>query len=206
MTRGSLYGFKKQQLHQIVKKTMEEMNIEKYAQRKYGTLSGGQKRRCDIARALIHQPKVLFLDEPTTGLDPQTRKEVWKTIYNLKKRNHMTVFLTTHYMEEAIDADNIVIIDEGRIVAQGTPQNLRQRYTKDKFKITPQKDVNLYEKLLSYYPQCYTQGTEIIIPLNTTLEALDILNHYKKYILDFEVSKGSMDDVFLEITGKELYK
>lgn len=202
ITRSSLYFHKKDKLKDIVYSIMKEMGIENIKDRLYGTLSGGQKRRCDIARALIHQPRILFLDEPTTGLDPQTRNEVWKTITQLQKKNNMTIFLTTHYMEEAMNADYVVVMDEGKIVAKGTPLQLRKQYTKDKLKLIP-KDKTCVEKLKETYIYQY-DGREVTVMLENTFEALPLLNKYINEIEDFEVIRGNMDDAFIEITGKEL--
>nr|HPJ23995.1 ATP-binding cassette domain-containing protein [Bacillota bacterium] len=136
-TRGSFYGLTKTELSERIVAAMEVTGITDLANRKYGNLSGGQRRRTDIARALIHKPKILFLDEPTTGLDPQTRKNVWETIKKLQEKENMTVFLTTHYMEEADEADFVVIIDEGKIAAKGTPTELKDVYSRDSLRIKP---------------------------------------------------------------------
>ena len=201
--RGSLYGLKKDELKNAVSKIMKEMNIERYSKRFYGTLSGGQRRLVDFARALLHQPKILFLDEPTTGLDPQTRRKVWKKIYELKKQTNMTVFLTTHYMEEATLADYLVIMDDGKIVAQGTPTEICRKYTKDKLKIVL-KDMDIYEELVSQFSVYPKGGSEITILLNQVFDALSILETYKHKIKDFEIIRGSLEDAFVKITGKEL--
>ena len=131
MTRASFYGGTRAEIKERVEKAMDVVKITDLANRPYGKLSGGQRRRADIARALIHQPDILFLDEPTTGLDPQTRKSVWETIQHLQESMGMTVFLTTHYMEEAASADYVVVIDNGTIVAKGTPLELKDRYATD---------------------------------------------------------------------------
>lgn len=202
--RGALYGLRGKALQKAIDDIIKTMHIEKYAHRLYGTLSGGQKRKCDIARAFIHQPQILFLDEPTTGLDPQTRQEVWNTIYHLQEKYHLTIFLTTHYMEEAMSADYVIIMDEGKIVARGTPLQLRKQYTKDKLTmISYNSDILkwLQEKQLPYIQN----DSEIIVFIQNTFEALPIINHCQPYIEDFEVTRGSMDDVFIQITGKELH-
>ena len=136
-TRGSFYGLQKEVLNERVKNALEITGIMELSSRKYGSLSGGQKRRADIARALLNAPRILFLDEQTTGLDPQTRKNVWQTIIRLQKEENMTVFLTTHYMEEADMADYVVIIDNGEIAAKGTPSFLKDEYSNDILKIKP---------------------------------------------------------------------
>lgn len=202
--RAALYGLKGKELQKAINDIMNTMHIEKYAHRLYGTLSGGQKRKCDIARAFIHQPQILFLDEPTTGLDPQTRQEVWNTIYNLQKKYQLTIFLTTHYMEEAMSADYVIIMDEGEIVARGTPFQLRKQYTRDKLTMISNHHF-IQEWLKEKNIQYIQNGTEITAFIQNTFEALPILNHCQKYIEDFEVTRGSMDDVFIQITGKELH-
>ncbi|MDD4774041.1 MAG: ABC transporter ATP-binding protein, partial [Eubacteriales bacterium] len=130
--RGGFYGLKGNKLREAVDQTVKITGINEIIKRPYGKLSGGQRRRCDIARALINTPKILFLDEPTTGLDPQTRKIIWETITALQKQNDMTIFLTTHYMEEAATADYVIIIDDGEIAAKGTPSALKDKYTSDR--------------------------------------------------------------------------
>lgn len=200
LVKASLYGLKRDEQMSRVKNLIEIMDLQKYSHRKYGTLSGGQKRKCDIARALIHHPKILFLDEPTTGLDPQTRQEVWQLLLNLQRNNHITIFLTTHYMEEALYANHIVIMDEGKILEKGTPEQLRTKYTNNKLIIIP-KNPHLKDKIKYKY---ILQENKIIIFFTKTTDAITILNEFKDDILDFEMIRGSMDDVFIEITGKEI--
>lgn len=137
MTRASLYGGTKAEIKERVEKAMDAVKITDLANRSYSKLSGGQRRRTAIARALVHRPDILFLDEPTTGLDPQTRENVWETIQYLQKSMGMTVFLTTHYMEEAALADYVVVIDDGMIVAKGTPAELKSRYATDTLRFVP---------------------------------------------------------------------
>lgn len=137
MTRASLYGGTKAEIKERVEKAMDAVKITDLANRSYSKLSGGQRRRTAIARALVHRPDILFLDEPTTGLDPQTRENVWETIQHLQKSMGMTVFLTTHYMEEAALADYVVVIDDGMIVAKGTPAELKSRYATDTLRFVP---------------------------------------------------------------------
>jgi len=137
LTRGSIYGLSAKVVEANAAKAMKVTMIEDLALRRYGTLSGGQRRRTDIARALIHRPKILFLDEPTTGLDPQTRKSVWNMIEELRREEGMTIFLTTHYMEEAEKADYVIVIDDGEIAARGTPAELKDKYSTDALEIKP---------------------------------------------------------------------
>ncbi|MDD4502640.1 MAG: ABC transporter ATP-binding protein [Clostridia bacterium] len=202
--RGGLYNKDKAGLRQAVKETAEIMGITELLKRPYGKLSGGQKRRCDIARALINKPQILFLDEPTTGLDPQTRKSVWETIQKIQKDNNMTLFLTTHYMEEAAEADYVIVIDEGKISAKGTPSYLRETYAKDKLTLIC-KDTEKASSILN------TMGIDntivadcVYVELKNTLDALELVLRLKEFITGFEVTAGTMDDAFIGITGKEI--
>lgn len=202
--RGALYGLKGEGLTKAVKNAMSLVGIEAYAKRPYGKLSGGQRRRCDIARALIHTPKILFLDEPTTGLDPQTRKIVWETIQKLQEENKMTIFLTTHYMEEAAEADYVIVVDAGEIAAQGTPSDLREKYSGDKLKLFCKNDEKVKSVLEEKNIEYLTISDQILVHISHTLEALPILKECEPYIKGFEVIAGTMDDAFIGITGKEL--
>ena len=167
-------------------------------------LSGGQRRRADIARALVNTPEVIFLDEPTTGLDPQTRHHVWETINNLQQNNDMTVFLTTHYMEEAANADQVAIIDEGKIVATGNPAILKENYSTDRLMLVA-KDAEILRDLFDNKGIIYEQkGGQFIIKLRSTLHALPLLDLVKNNIVSFQVITGDMDDVFVNITGKAM--
>lgn len=186
MCRGILHGASKKEAKQQCAKLSEILKLDDIMKKKYKTLSGGQKRRCEIAAALMHTPKILFLDEPTTGLDPATRLDVWKTVEMLQKSEKMTVFLTTHYMEEAAGADQIIIMDHGNIITSGIPFELKERYAKDKLK--------LY----------YKTGETETIPMYSTLDALPVLETMKGRIEGFEVIQGNMDDVFLNAVGKNL--
>lgn len=197
--RGRLYRFSKNELEdnwQFVKRSLHLDDIE---QQRYGTLSGGQKRRADIARAIIHKPAILFLDEPTTGLDPKTRLFVWETIKRLQKELNMTIFLTTHYMEEAAVADEIVIMKQGQIVAQGTPDSLKERYASDQLSITF-TDETAGQHLLLEKGLAFTKKNSIFtVRIPSTMEALALLKKWEPMINSFEVMKGSMDDVFLRL-------
>lgn len=202
--RGGFYGLKGQALADAVKFASEVTDIADILKRPYGKLSGGQRRRCDIARSLINTPKILFLDEPTTGLDPQTRKSVWDTISGLQQKSDMTIFFTTHYMEEAANADFVIIIDNGQIVAKGTPAVLKEKYTKDKLCLVTadnKKVTDILDSLKTPYKQIADQ---IIVEILSTMEALPILEKCKDCITGFEVFNGTMDDVFIAITGKEI--
>ena len=202
--RGGFYGLRGKKLREAVAYTAETTGVTEILKRPYGKLSGGQRRRCDIARALINTPKILFLDEPTTGLDPQTRKYVWDTITDIRRKNDTTVFLTTHYMEEAACADYVIVIDKGDISAQGTPSELKEKYSNDRLIISSHNTTEieriLKEKAIAFTPQADT----LTIPLLNTLDSLPIIESCREFIESFEVVKGTMDDAFIAITGKEI--
>ncbi|MFA7560750.1 MAG: ABC transporter ATP-binding protein [Candidatus Izemoplasmatales bacterium] len=204
LTRGAFYGFSKEKLKERIEKALSVTGIENLTNRRYGTLSGGQKRRADIARALIHAPKILFLDEPTTGLDPQTRKNVWNTILNLQKQDNMTIFLTTHYMEEADKADYVVIIDNGEVVAKGTPSYLKDEFSNDLLKLKPKDDIKLEEYLKKSQINFVKETDLYTIKINESLASLKIVNDVKDNLLSFQVLNGTLDDAFINITGKEI--
>ncbi|MEA0552097.1 ABC transporter ATP-binding protein [Lysinibacillus irui] len=201
--RGRTYGLSKKQLAENYQFVSTYLHLEDIDKHKYGTLSGGQKRRADIARALIHRPQILFLDEPTTGLDPQTRQFVWQAIKQLQLETNMTVFLTTHYMEEAAVAHQVVVLKQGKIVAQGTPDALKTKYTYDSMALVfkhPIDGVKWLEELAIPYTEKQNIYT---IRLDSTLEALSLLKKAEPLISSFEVIKGSMDDVFIHIMAEE---
>ena len=165
-----------------------------------GKLSGGQRRRIDIARALLHRPKILVLDEPTTGLDPQTRKSIWNVIFELRKNENLTVFLTTHYMEEAAEADYVVIIDGGMTAAEGTPLELKNTYTGDFITLYGADEQTVKQMGAEYTP--VRDAYRIAVP--STKAATELILKYPEAFKDFEITKGKMDDVFLAVTGKDL--
>ena len=165
-----------------------------------GRLSGGQRRRIDIARALLHDPKILILDEPTTGLDPQTRKILWDVIEELRKKENMTVFLTTHYMEEADSADHVVILDGGKKIAEGSPLELKNKYSSDCITI-----YGLSEEDIKSIGAEYTFENNICrLTVSHTAEATELILKHPSLFKDYEITKGKMDDVFLNVTGKTL--
>lgn len=206
LMRGSLYGLRGEKLKKAADKAIAAAEVGDFQNRKYGKLSGGQRRRADIARALVNTPKILFLDEPTTGLDPQTRKNVWETIQRLQKETGMTVFLTTHYMEEAAEADYVVVIDNGQISARGTPSQLKEKYAGDFLKLVPKKES--YEKVLAILKEENRTITEsagtIRISISRTMDAIPLIERCKDDIESLEVLNGTMDDAFIAITGKEI--
>lgn len=195
--RGKFYRLTKGQLEENYQFVCETLHLKDIENKKYRQLSGGQKRRADIARAIIHKPSILFLDEPTTGLDPKTRKFVWSAIERLREETQMTIFLTTHYMEEAVLADDIVIMKEGRIIAQGSPQLLKEQYAKDQLilLLKDQGEQTLGQMHIPYKKRAET----FVITVDSTMDTLPILEKLKAEISSFEVIKGSLDDVFIEI-------
>ena len=199
-SRAALYGIVGEQFKERLKELTELLGFENLLQRTVGKLSGGQRRRIDIARALLHHPKILILDEPTTGLDPQTRKILWNVISSLRKNENMTVFLTTHYMEEAADADYVVIIDSGKIAAEGTPLELKNSYSGD-FAIVYGKEEDEI-KALGYPYEKIRDAFRISVP--NTAAATELIIKNPELFSDYEITKGKMDDVFLSVTGKKL--
>lgn len=202
-SRASLYGMTKKDINKRVNELSRVLDLEDILKRPYGKLSGGQRRRVDIARALINKPEILFLDEPTTGLDPQTRAQVWRIIHNLRKETGLTVFLTTHYMEETLDCDSIVILDSGNIVANDTPHNLKDNYSHSRLIWYTDKSGNNENILNGENLEFEYVGNTYNIKLENLSQATNLISKYKE-IDDYEVVKGNMDDVFLNVTGKKL--
>ncbi len=200
MTRGAYYGLNRSQIKTRLEPYMKDFEIEEIWNRKYEKLSGGQRRRVDIVRALINDPKILFLDEPTTGLDPKSRKIVWDHIMKLKKEKQLTIFLTTHYMEETADADEVKILEHGRIIASGTPAELKSRYASSRLVWYTEKSKSS-EDIISGYDYSYDADHYNI---KFTGSITDLLYRNSRLITDYEVIKGSMDDVFLNLTGREM--
>lgn len=202
--RAGLYFRDKNKIEQAVRNAAATVDVLGFIDRPYGKLSGGQRRRADIARALVQTPKILFLDEPTTGLDPQTRKSVWTMIQELKDKTGMTVFLTTHYMEEAAGSDYVIVIDRGEIAAKGTPAELKARFASDILRLVC-KDEQKLCAALNETACAYTQvADQMIVKLPDTMDALPIIEKCRAFIHGFEVLRGTMDDAFIAITGKEL--
>lgn len=197
-SRAALYGITGKAFEARLKELAELLDFSDLLNRTVGKLSGGQRRRIDIARALLHDPEILILDEPTTGLDPQTRMLLWNVVNTLRKQNGMTVFLTTHYMEEAADADYIVILDSGKIAAEGTALALKNKYTGDYITIYSETDCSDF----GYPTQALHDGVRICVP--DTQAATRLILTYPERFRDYEITKGKMDDVFLAVTGKAL--
>ncbi len=201
-SRGSYYGLSKKEIEKRLQPFADGFEMQDIWNRKYEKLSGGQRRRVDIMRALIHQPKILFLDEPTTGLDPKSRKIVWDYIHYLQKQQGMTIFLTTHYMEETRDADQVVILDKGEIVCSGTPAQLKSTYTSSKLIWYTEKKEGAEDVIRSISSRFTYDADHYTICVKDT--PTDFLYRNRDKILDYELIKGTMDDVFLNLTGKEL--
>src|SRR5690554_7626259 len=201
--RGALYLENKSKVAQRYDELALKLNLHEIENQKYKTLSGGQKRRVEIARALFSNPELLILDEPTTGLDPETRGIVWRLIEKLRTEKGITVFLTTHYMEEAANADYVVIIHKGKIVAEGTPSILKNEYSKDYFKLIPiDKDVLI--KYLEKSGRAYKKvADQYFIEIKNTKDAIDLIMEIKDNIKTFEVAKGTLDDVFVNVVGEQ---
>lgn len=199
-SRAALYGITGKEAKQRIAHLAELLEFKDILNRTFGKLSGGQKRRVDVARALLNNPKILILDEPTTGLDPEARKALWSVVTSLRKNQNMTVFLTTHYMEEAADADYVVILDSGKISAEGTPLELKNNYTGDFVTI-----YNVDEDKIKALGLPYENIRDAVrIAVKNTEEARDLIVKYPDLFTDFEITKGKMDDVFLAVTGKKL--
>ncbi len=202
LTRASLYGMSSAQAKKRMSELADILGFGEYKDRKYGKLSGGQRRKIDIARGLLHSPELLILDEPTTGLDPQTRRAVRDMIGEIRRTHGTTVFLTTHYMEEANDADDVVILDSGRIAAHGTPIELKENYSRDTVTIYAPRSESA-DKLFDGEKWSYDAGAyRAVVKDGAAAKAL--LDRCTPILGSFEVKKGDMDDVFLNVTGKSL--
>lgn len=204
LTYGALYIKSPKIVRERMAELVEILSLGDVLRQRFKTLSGGQKRKAEIARALFMSPEILFLDEPTTGLDPKTRAEVWGLIHRLKDENGLTVFLTTHYMEETALADNVAIIDKGRIIAVGSPAELKSQYTFDKLLITPKDADKLAKQLKELMIESQKTADTYTIKINNAIDSIDLLYKLKDNIRFYEVIKGSMDDVFLSVVGEKL--
>lgn len=199
-SRAALYGITGEAFRRRLTELSELLDFSDLLGRTVGKLSGGQRRRVDIARALLHKPEILILDEPTTGLDPQTRQLLWRVVQDLRRRERMTVFLTTHYMEEAADADYVVILDSGKIAAEGTPLELKNRYTGDFITL-----YGLTEEQIAHLGRSYERIRDAVrVEVPDTRAATEWILQSPELFHDYEITKGKMDDVFLTVTGKKL--
>lgn len=200
------YSIPKSETAERIQFVLKLVDLLDWKKSMVSSLSGGMKRRVEIARSLLHYPKVLFLDEPTTGLDPQTRAHIWEYIVKLQKEKGITIFLTTHYMDEAEICSKVAIMDAGKIVAMDTPYRLKQQYTKDKAYITTDDGEGL-EALLDQAGLIYKKKTGYYsVEVDNFPKLMDILSEQKATITDLEIKKGTLNDVFLEITGKDIRK
>lgn len=199
-SRAALYGIIGDEFKSRLDELSDLLDFKDLLKRSVSKLSGGQRRRIDIARALLHKPKILVLDEPTTGLDPQTRKILWNVISDLRKNEQMTVFLTTHYMEEAAEADFVVIIDSGKISAEGTPLELKNTYTGDFITVYGIDEATV--KKFGYEYEPIRDAYRVSVP--NTKAATELIIKHPEVFVDYEITKGKMDDVFLSVTGKKL--
>lgn len=199
-SRAALYGITGRDFKARLAELARLLDFEELLDRTLGKLSGGQRRRIDIARALLHRPEILILDEPTTGLDPQTRRLLWGVVQRLRREENMTVFLTTHYMEEAADADYVVILDSGRIAAEGTPLALKNTYTGDFITLYGVDEAALRPLGLP----CETLRDAVRVAVPDTAAATKLILEHPELFTDYEITKGKMDDVFLAVTGKKL--
>ena len=200
ISRAALYGIFGEELSQRISEVSRMLDLSEILDRPISHLSGGQRRRIDLARALIHRPKILILDEPTTGLDPKTRASLWQTISRLRSERGMTVLLTTHYMEEAAEADRVLIIDKGRIAAEGAPYELKTKYAEDYITVYTEDEESI--RALGYPYETVSGAYRIRVP--DTHVAREIILGSPEVFVDYEVTKGKMDDVFLAVTGKSM--
>ena len=198
--RAALYGIRGQALRRQLETLAALLDFEDLLRRPVGKLSGGQRRRIDIARALIHEPEILVLDEPTTGLDPQTRQLLWHIVEELRREQHLTVFLTTHYMEEAAGADHVIILDHGQVAAEGTPLSLKNAYTGDFVSLYHVEEAAVKALGAPYVP--LADGFRLSVP--DTAAATALIVQHPDLFRDYEITKGNMDDVFLAVTGRNL--
>lgn len=198
-SRAALYGIYGEEFKKRLAVLADNLAFKDFLNRPIGKLSGGQRRRVDVARALIHDPEILILDEPTTGLDPQTRNALWNFISDLRTKNGTTVFLTTHYMEEAADADYVIILNKGKIAAEGTPLQLKNAYTGDFITLygADEEEIKTLGSSYEKIPNGYR------LEVKSTAAATKLIVAHPEIFKDYEITKGKMDDVFLAVTGKK---
>lgn len=201
---GHFYGLTKSVTGERIDFVLELVDMTEWKKGMVSSLSGGMKRRVEIARSLLHFPKILFLDEPTTGLDPQTRKKIWEYMIKLQKEKNITIFLTTHYMEEAEISDKVAVMDNGKIIAYDTPSALKRQYAKDMAQITSSDDQAL-EALLNKYQLHFNKNNNIYsVEFDNLHSFLDMIKEHQLFIEDLEIKKGTLNDVFLELTGRDM--
>lgn len=199
--RSHMHFARKDQADRAAEEVIGLLKLEDVCKKKYGNLSGGYKRRVDIAKALLNWPDILFLDEPTTGLDVGTRKLIWDTIYKLQKERNMTIVLTTHYMEEAAKAEYVVVMRQGVIFDSGTPLELEKRYAYDRAYLLP-KDREAVMRYLGAHELSYSERDGVLtVRLDSVMDSTDMLVELKPYLDNFEVRNGSLEDVMLTVTS-----
>ncbi|WP_426461614.1 ABC transporter ATP-binding protein [Mycoplasma hafezii] len=207
LIRATMYDnyFKQQNLKvkKVVDDIIDEFQLNEIKKRPYGKLSGGQRRRVDIARALVHRPSILFLDEPTTGLDPSSRKLVWEILFKIQKERNLTILLTTHYMEEANNCQYAIIIEHGQKITEGTPSELKNEYSTTTLKIYSKRN----EELENYFQAINTdfeyQRNCYLIHFKKYNEAKEFVFKHQEILHDWELLKGTMDEVFLTVTKRK---
>ena len=206
LTRAAFYDLSRKKTDVRIRDLAGCLSMEEFLDKPYGRLSGGQRRKCDIARALIQRPKLLFLDEPTTGLDPQSRIDLWDTIQQIRKTEEMAIVLTTHYMEEADGVDRVAIIDEGKIACIDTPHNLKSNHSTDTLTLfVDEAEAPAVEGVLSGAGVEWTRDREVYRTSHARgLDVIELLSHLKPHIKSFEVHQGNMDSVFLSVAGRRL--
>lgn len=199
LVRGSFYGISSAALKQRIQSLSQSLELEEFLHRRYGQLSGGQRRRADIARALVNTPEILFLDEPTTGLDPASRQAIWELVQTLQKKAGTTVLLTTHYMEEAAEADYVVVMGHGNLLAKGTPPSLKTAFSHDSLRFEPHDMQAMCRELQRSALAFVQSGSELILSLTASTDALPLLERYGSGMKNFQVLQGSLDDAFITI-------
>jgi len=198
------YSVPKNEIKERIDFVLNLVDLTDWRKAPVGSLSGGMKRRVELARGLVHYPKVLFLDEPTTGLDPQTRANIWSYIYKLQKEKNITIFLTTHYMDEAEICNKVAIMDHGKIVAYDSPYNLEKKYTSNVTRIKV-SNMDLFIQYLEANSIKYKLSEDLFKIYSTNIkDILSMVSLFKDSITDFETTKGTLNDVFLAVTGKEI--
>jgi ABC-2 type transport system ATP-binding protein len=198
------YNVPKALINERVNFALKLVDLENRRGSTVESLSGGMKRRAEIARGLVHFPKVLFLDEPTTGLDPQTRANVWDYIHKLQQEQKITIFLTTHYMDEAEICNQVAIIDGGKIVAHDTPYNLKKKYAATTMRLQLSNNEALIKHLEAKQLTYRVEDGQVIIHAKQIADILEINALFINQIEDIEINKGTLNDVFIAITGKEI--
>lgn len=189
---------------ETITKVITQLGLSEFANKRYGRLSGGQRRRADIARALLVQPEILFLDEPTAGLDIQTRKTIWQALTELRQQEDLTIVLTTHYLEEADQADMVFIIDHGKLIARGSADDLKHRYAKNQLLLQTEQ-LDKLKKHLIQFEYLVVGADKVQITPADTRAALQILDQVGPLLTHFEYREGTIDDAFIALTGKEMH-